>query len=1300
MASALAVLRRAIESRATGSAELGPSGLLRFEVPLPRSLAALDWLRGQSARAIAGAEAPPAAAGLPKVYFSPRRFATPGGEGSQEAEACTAGMGSIAGESPVSPTVAWPACQRASPPTAGLGAAWLWQGQPGEEFGEQHRSDITSFLGGEHPRVRALGALRFHPHQPSPAAEWAPFGSFLFLLPAVEVQELPNATLISAQMAWREAEGVSPADAARRTLAALAAVRPPAAAGSPSLGVRPTHHAYLPGQPQWAATVTPLQESLAPAPVEEEVGPSALLDRRSSHSTASTSGNGAGAAAHALTKVVLARRTDVELEGTMEAAGLLAALQERDPRAYQLYLELPGGGCFLGSTPERLFVRTGRLVASEAVAGTRARGAPGDEVSDLRLAAELLSSRKEHAEFVVVRDWVEAALRQVCDGVAVERSKSLLRHEAVQHLYGRLSGLLRPGKTDVDLLRALHPTPAVCGQPREESRRRLQQLEAFDRGLYAGPFGWIAGASSEFVVAIRSALVHPPPVQQAQQQRVSLYAGVGIVRGSDADSEWRELELKTRQFEKLLQGKDLLLSLVHFERAAGHPALHVAGPPALSSLPNVNSLWAYLLVEELCRLGVSTFCIAPGSRSSPLTVAAASHPRAKVVTCIDERSLAFYALGHSKGRGRPCAVVTSSGTAVANLLPAVVEASQSAVPLVILTADRPPELRDTGANQTIDQVKIFGSYVRWSADLPAPDAAIKARAVLTAADTAVRRALGPLPGPVHLNFPCREPLAPTPEPFPAAVLEGLRRWERSERPYTAPVPAAGGTGGGGGGSSAPLEELLGRIQGARRGLLVVAGLTDAMDVAAAAELARVLGWPVAADCASGLRLFGAGGPGGLPGLLHHMDHVLLSREHWGQLQPDVVLQVGAFLTSKRLAQFLEWSALRDGEAQPTAWIYASNLPGRHDPAHLLTCHVDTTLPALAQLLRARLPPPSGASTYLSLLAAADAAAGAAVERVLGGHAALSEPLVARVVARQLPVGSALYLGNSMPIRDMDMYGSPAPSIGPDRLLAGLRGEQAADVGAQGVGVPVGVSRGASGIDGVLSSAVGFAEGLGRPVTFLVGDVSFLHDTNGMTLLRGGQGRPPITIVLVNNGGGGIFRRVRRLCPSCLPACRPNGKRGRPAASCRSRVQSRPRSSSQCSRRRRQSPSPICPGRTTWHTTGPRPPRSWTRRCVRPGRPRNTVWSRWSPTGTRTCGSTGRSRTPPRPPSARPSSFFLAGEGRPGGRGPAPRSGESGVRLAAALPAAAGPAPDHPGPVDGAVRRPATAAVGKWEGWAR
>ena len=252
---------------------------------------------------------------------------------------------------------------------------------------------------------------------------------------------------------------------------------------------------------------------------------------------------------------------------------------------------------------------------------------------------------QEHSEFSIVRDAVMSALEPLCSAVEPESEKTILKQGSVQHLYSKISGTLRHGRSDADLLAALHPTPAVCGQPREPARQRIAELEAFDRGMYAGPVGWLGGDCAEFAVAIRSALL-----PAGQPPSVHLFAGVGVVAGCSGAREWRELDLKMRQYETIL-----------------------APMPPAASAPNLGALWARLVVEECCRLGVTYFCVAPGSRSSPLAVAVSEHPMARVVVGIDERSLGFNALGYGRATGRPAALITSSGTAVGNLMPAVME---------------------------------------------------------------------------------------------------------------------------------------------------------------------------------------------------------------------------------------------------------------------------------------------------------------------------------------------------------------------------------------------------------------------------------------------------------------------------------------------------------------------------------------------------------------------------------------------------------------------------------------------------
>ena len=438
-----------------------------------------------------------------------------------------------------------------------------------------------------------------------------------------------------------------------------------------------------------------------------------------------------------------------------------------------------------------------------------------------------------------------------------------MRHVSVQHLYARLGCELADGTSEADVLRALHPTPAVCGHPRVAALDAIRGVEPFDRGR-ARALVAIGAESAEFAVAIRSALLETttttndasdtsnPEHDTTPGTVMRLYAGVGVVAAADAVAEWRELNLKTTP------------SSCSSRRAGTNDSLTQTKLGSFGSLamaPNANQAWADVLIGELFRDGVRVFCVAPGSRSTPLALAAERHTAARVVVCVDERSLAFYAR-RRQGAGAAAAgaaVITSSGTAVANLLPAAVEAAESNSPLPLLTADRPPELRGSGANQTIDQTKIFGSFARFEADLP-PLGDAPARGLATAANAATRVPRGARPGPVHLNCQFRDPLGPVPAPWnPRSATYAVWRGGIA-RPRRPPRRRRGGRRRGPRRRVPRRQRATRRVSrrwrdcvSARRGVLVIAG--GASDGAAAAlaateMLAAGLGWAVVADAAS------------------------------------------------------------------------------------------------------------------------------------------------------------------------------------------------------------------------------------------------------------------------------------------------------------------------------------------------------------------------------------------------------------------------------------------------------------------
>lgn len=496
----------------------------------------------------------------------------------------------------------------------------------------------------------------------------------------------------------------------------------------------------------------------------------------------------------------------------------------------------------------------------------------------------------------------------------------------------------------------------------------------------------------------------------------------------------------------------------------------------MSAPPNLNAFHAHLLVEELTRSGVTRFFVAPGSRSAPLVVAIASSRAARATLVVDERAAGYAAVGHGRADGNPAAVLTTSGTAAANLLPAIVEASLDRVPMIVLTADRPPELRDAGANQSIDQRRLFGSHVRWEHELPCPSDVSPARAVLTAVDHAVALARGPDPGPVHINCPYREPLAPDPDPWSERAVEGLERWSESDEPFTRtedPEP------------SLPPERtawLTAALAHDARGVVLVGGLPASVDRDAVCALVTRLGWPVIADARSGIR--GGDVPAGLVSCLERVT----SHEGIGPYRPDVVLQIGSRLTSKRLLALAEVAGCE--------WIVVDPSRARLDPSHRVTARIFARPDRFATAARDALGdrPPSNRGRSLAPLAHR---VRAAIDSVLDAEADLTEPFAARHVTRHTPGGHGLYLSSSLPIREVDAFG--------------------ADDGPR---LHVASNRGASGIDGVIASAVGFTLAHGKPTTLLIGDLAFLHDANSLALVA--SQNVPLTIVLINNGGGGIF----------------------------------------------------------------------------------------------------------------------------------------------------------------------------------
>ena len=459
---------------------------------------------------------------------------------------------------------------------------------------------------------------------------------------------------------------------------------------------------------------------------------------------------------------------------------------------------------------------------------------------------------------------------------------------------------------------------------------------------------------------------------------------------------------------------------------------------------------------ELAACGVTDVVVSPGSRSTPLAVGARNQEGLRVIVQLDERVAGFCALGMAKASGRSLALVCTSGTAAANLLPAVVEAHHSGVPLVVCTADRPPELRDAGAGQTIDQVKLYGDHVRWFAETPC-DVDVPeyfARLAVRAATTA---GAGPNRGPVHLNWPFRKPLEPQ-GPIP--------RFDASVGQPVVPVRSL---------VEADVDAVR-RLAG-RRGLIVSGALdVDEAGAAAIVGFAEAAGWPVVADAGSQLR-----GRGSL----------VLDGAEWvlgrGDLAPEVLVRIGGPPSNRAVIDFVESCGAADR-------LLVDSRRRWEDPSFGWTAALASDPVALLGEAAGQMASADDAWAVSWIEAAADA--WDRVETVLG-HDEVLEPRLAATLLRALPPEVPLYASSSMPVRDVTSFW-PSDAL-PRRVL---------------------VNRGANGIDGVVSSALGASLALHQPVAALVGDVALLHDIGG--LLAASLSGADLTVVVPNNDGGGIF----------------------------------------------------------------------------------------------------------------------------------------------------------------------------------
>lgn len=495
---------------------------------------------------------------------------------------------------------------------------------------------------------------------------------------------------------------------------------------------------------------------------------------------------------------------------------------------------------------------------------------------------------------------------------------------------------------------------------------------------------------------------------------------------------------------------------------------------------NASTALASAFAEELARGGLRHAVLSPGSRSTPLAVALWRQPEIDVIVIVDERSAAFFALGAAQASGDPVALLCTSGTAAANFHPAICEADESAIPLVVLTADRPPELRGIGAGQTIDQLKLYGSSVRWFCEVGTheanDDGLLHYRATACRALASARGE--PRPGPVHLNLPWREPLAPKPVEGAVTASDPLALEGRDERPLTAVTridlePSA-----------FLLDEVAGHIGVAIAGVIVAGRQLDPELREPLAQLARVAGMPILAEPTSQLRC----GP-------HDRSHVitaydlLLRDEHFANSTvPDLVLRFGEMPTSKPLRAWLTSSGADEIVVDPyCGW----NEPTRRAAAIIRADPTELASGWAARLERGE------TRAAPERWVEAEAAARGALGEALSGQNEITEPALHAALGQVHRDDDLVYTASSMPIRDQEAF---LPSSATDALFLS--------------------NRGANGIDGLLSSGTGAAHASGRPTTIVTGDLGLLHDIGGLAALR--EVETPVRIVVIDNDGGGIF----------------------------------------------------------------------------------------------------------------------------------------------------------------------------------
>lgn len=493
----------------------------------------------------------------------------------------------------------------------------------------------------------------------------------------------------------------------------------------------------------------------------------------------------------------------------------------------------------------------------------------------------------------------------------------------------------------------------------------------------------------------------------------------------------------------------------------------------LTDTGTLNEVWSKIIVKELVHNGVRLFCLSPGSRSTPLIVAAAEHPLSETHTHFDERGLSYFAIGYAKSTKLPTAIIVTSGTAVSNLLPAVTEAYHDRIPLVILTADRPPELKECGANQTLDQTKIFNNFVQFQIDLPCPDYKVPQNYLGMTIAHAIAKAKKSPGGPVHINCMFRKPFLNSNESLSNKFHQSLRSQHQAQTTFTFGDSSL---------SNAKYEYIAQELSEYNHGLILVSGTITIKRLESIYSLSRLLQWPIFPDILSNLRTAGPG-----YGVVPYYDLILRSLGLNEDFTPDGILQIGDRFVSKKL---LDWLSSK----KPKFHCHINSHSERKDPNHSVThrvvCEANQFIEKIPSFLSGQSP-----SKWFQVWKELNDLTERSLSHYFKEYRCLNEPYLMHYLAYKLSDSVDLFLSNSMPIRNADAFFCPIKPVG-----------------------GVHCNRGLSGIDGNIGSALGVTKGLKKNVVAILGDLAFLHDVNSLAQVQ----KLPIKIVVINNNGGSIF----------------------------------------------------------------------------------------------------------------------------------------------------------------------------------